>query len=108
MNRFSLVLIGVIVAALAGLALYNTAYSEILLPDNQTGVSLIQSDGNFDRESCEQNCRSLYGVDPYFRGGGGFGDRGRFYVYAQCVDSCNNKFWKEFDRRTRDLQKDEE
>jgi hypothetical protein len=64
---------------------------------------------SFDRESCEQDCRSRFGVDLYelhrggFRGGPGSGG---YYAYASCIQSCNTRFWKDFDRNTRDLERE--
>jgi predicted lipoprotein with Yx(FWY)xxD motif len=105
MRRIPLVLIGVVVVAMAALAVNASAASPEFVMTQANGYTLNQYDGNFDKESCEQNCRSLYGVDPYWRGGR-TGDRGRYYVYAQCVQDCNTRFWKEFDRKTRDLDDD--
>jgi hypothetical protein len=76
-----------------------------------SSVRLAQYDdfGNFDRESCEQSCRSRYGVGPipYMEeqqwGGGGSYSPG-YYLYASCIDSCNRQYWQEFDRKMRDLK----
>ncbi|MBI5249553.1 MAG: hypothetical protein HY912_08665 [Desulfomonile tiedjei] len=103
MMRIATVFIGLVVVAMAGLAGNASALSPEFLMTQANGYTLNQYDGNFDKESCEQNCRSLYGASPYYMGGGG-GDRGRYYVYAQCVQDCNTQFWKEFDRNTRSLE----
>lgn len=56
-----------------------------------------------DQESCEQECRSRYGADMYadvhagFRGGGGYST---YYLYARCVQQCNDAFWKDFNKDT--------
>ncbi len=77
-----------------------------------SSVRLVQQDdfGNFDRESCEQSCRSRYGVGPlpYVEeqqwGGRGGGDYGGYYLYASCIDSCNRQYWQDFDRKMDDLK----
>jgi hypothetical protein len=103
MNRIPLMLMGILAAGLVGLTANVMAASPEIIMTQENGYTLHQG-GDFDRESCEQNCRSLYGVDPYFRGGRYGGDRGRYYVYAQCVQDSNTRFWKEFDRKMRDLE----
>ncbi len=74
-------------------------------------VRLVQTDdfGNFDRESCEQSCRGRYGVGPIpYVEEQGWGGRGRgfggYYLYAQCIDSCNRQYWQDFDRKMEDLK----
>jgi hypothetical protein len=77
-----------------------------------SSVRLAQYDdfGNFDRDSCEQSCRGRYGVGPipYVEeqawGGRGGGDYGGYYLYAQCIDSCNRQYWNDFDRKMDDLK----
>jgi hypothetical protein len=59
---------------------------------------------------CEQDCRSRFGVDPYadvqFRGGRGGGGSGfPYYAYANCIQQCNTKFWKRFDKEMDDIGK---
>ncbi|HMK35244.1 MAG TPA: hypothetical protein VK463_09280 [Desulfomonilaceae bacterium] len=61
---------------------------------------------SFDRESCEQSCRSRYGVDPYELQRWGADSRPGYYVYASCIQGCNLRFWKEFDRNTRELERE--
>ncbi len=69
--------------------------------DNSTASPLPYS---FSKEGCEQNCRSQFGVDMYFRGGMG-DNRGQYYAYAACIQQCNTAFWKDFDGRMRDLER---
>jgi hypothetical protein len=58
----------------------------------------------FDREGCEADCRDQFGISPY---AWGFGDRTPgYYAYARCIQGCENSFWKDFDRRTRQLEKE--
>ncbi len=58
----------------------------------------------FDRESCERDCQERYGVGPY-RGGTNH-QRNDYYLYARCIEDCNSRFWKEYDRHMRDLEKE--
>ncbi len=65
---------------------------------------------NFDLNWCQRECRIKFGLEPQsdveemFRGVGGFG-RGGYYEYANCIAACNSHFWKEFDRKNKDLEK---
>jgi hypothetical protein len=85
-------------------ALSNGYFSNLAGSDGQCGLL------SFDRESCEQDCRSRFGVDLYElqRHGGGFRGPGTggYYAYAQCIQSCNTRFWKDFDRDMRDLERE--
>lgn len=56
--------------------------------------------GDFDLGGCEQDCRSKYGVDPYWRGGS---PSEVWRLYAICIQDCNRTFWKDYDRRMKDL-----
>lgn len=97
-------------SAASPISFTNPAFGHILLCSD---VRLIQQDefGNFDREGCEQSCRSRYGVGPlpYTEeqgwGGRGGGDYGGYYLYASCIDSCNRQYWRDFDRKMEDLKK---
>ncbi|HMK34095.1 MAG TPA: hypothetical protein VK463_03435 [Desulfomonilaceae bacterium] len=63
-----------------------------------SGVSLFQAGA--DRDACQQDCRERSGV--FF----GFprGDAAR--SYGRCIEDCNRKFWKDYDRNTRELEKE--
>ena len=78
-----------------------TVFSDLKIEPLQYG------DPSTDLPSCQQDCRSRYGIDRYTlqfgpggrgRGGGG-GDRGSYYLYAQCIADCNRQFWNRFDRK---------
>lgn len=63
-------------------------------------------DPSTDRASCEQECRSQFGVSPYailHRWGGG-GQTGGYYAYAACIAKCEKQFWNRFDKETEDLK----
>ncbi len=90
----------------------------VLAPHGCSGVGLMRlaqyaypPDNPADLSSCEQDCRSRFGLDiysdteaePQFRGGGG--GTGTYYAYAQCIQNCNTAFWKDFDRKSRDLER---
>lgn len=66
------------------------------------GYRLVQD--SFDRESCERECQERYGVEPYRRGLNL--RRNDYYVYARCIQDCNTRFWKEYDRHMRQLEKE--
>jgi hypothetical protein len=78
---------------------------------------LFYGDDPSDLNGCQQDCRSRFGYDFYsdsgsdsdndfqlqrFRGGGA--GTGTYYAYAQCIADCNNAFWKDFDRKSRDME----
>jgi|GEM_PF-1849954 len=67
--------------------------------------------GEFDLEGCEQDCRSKFGVDPYFVGGGSGMDTSVWRLFSICIQNCNRDYWKDYDRRMKrlgDPEKDEE
>jgi hypothetical protein len=66
-----------------------------------------------ERTLCIQDCKARYGVDVYRhgggRGGGGFrggGDSGLWLRYSKCIDDCEKKFWKEWDKNMDEMEKD--
>jgi hypothetical protein len=68
---------------------------------SQPPFSLAQYGGaSNDRELCLQNCREW--VTPFawgWRRGGGYN-----YQYARCVQDCESRFWKDFDRKMEQLE----
>lgn len=72
---------------------------------------LFYGDDPSDLQDCERDCRDRFGLEPYsdtgtdlqFFGSGGRGS-GTYYAYAQCIQECNSAFWKDFDRKSRDLE----
>lgn len=90
----------VLVLLTSGLATSDSVLSREVLPEHSDNESLFQ-DG-FDKQECEHRCRSLYGASPYYRGGRGY--QGGYYVLAQCMEDCDRRFWKEYDRKMRDLE----
>jgi hypothetical protein len=67
-------------------------------------VPLQYGDPSTDLPSCQQDCRSRYGIDRYTLqfgpgGRGGGGDTGAYYLYAQCIADCNKQFWNRFDKK---------
>jgi hypothetical protein len=55
---------------------------------------------SFDRETCEQDCRERYG------GLGGARDDPRARLYGLCIQECERQFWKDYDRRMRNLERE--
>lgn len=108
MKRLLLAFVGILLIT----ALATTGKAWDFAPEfpmsQENGYSLNQYDGGFDRQACEEYCRSRYGLLPYAAGGGGGSDsgRGKFYLFAQCMAYCDRKFWKEFDRNMRKLEEE--
>jgi hypothetical protein len=76
------------------------------------GDSFLAQNGGptgFDLNYCQRECRARFGIDlesdivEHFRGGGS--RTGNYYAYANCIAACNAQFWKEFDRKTKDMEK---
>lgn len=67
------------------------------------GLFTSTETNSFDLQTCQRDCAIDHGVEPWFRGGGG---DARWYMYTSCVQDCNRKFWKEYDKEMRDLEKD--
>jgi hypothetical protein len=118
MNRILLMLIGAAVLVIATGHFYPVAAQPpvfvlgVLNESGHHGIRLMQygSGGygygeGFDREGCEADCRAQFGVDLYARSFRG-GSRPGYYAYAQCIQNCETRFWKDFDRRSRQLEKE--
>jgi hypothetical protein len=58
-----------------------------------------------DLQDCEQECRSIFGIDPYSQRwwGRDGSNKGIYYAYARCIQRCNNQYWKEYDSDTADV-----
>jgi hypothetical protein len=110
----------VLIPAVSGLAPAQQTESLASPPCDVIAVTrlLFYGDDPGDLGGCEQDCRSRFGYDYYsdtdrdnytelqrFRGGGGAGS-GTYYAYAQCIADCNSAFWKDFDRKSKDLEKE--
>jgi hypothetical protein len=57
---------------------------------------------DFDREACEQACRTRY------MGLGVFKDDGSDYALMSldsCMQDCNRQFWEDFDAKSSDLER---
>lgn len=72
-------------------------------PPSAAPVGLYQHSaefGGFDRWGCEVECRRAYGgyewAPPRLRQGG-------YYGYADCIQRCERKFWKSFDKESDDI-----
>ena len=61
---------------------------------------LQQYDGDpLDLQGCQQYCGSIFGVEPYWnpgRGGNGYG-----VGYAVCIQKCNRRYWKAWDKEVK-------
>lgn len=73
-----------------------------------SNMEVIRHAGGFDLESCETNCRSYHGIPPYIEeqmGGGGSDRSSRYLIIANCMEQCQKRFWKEFDKGMEDLDR---
>ncbi len=64
-----------------------------------------------DLDGCQQYCRSIYGVDPYaetYWWGDGSWDRARGVGYGVCIQDCNTRYWKAWDRNMKNLGKSDD
>ena len=85
-----------------GLAAQASGPSEVLpqdrgLPEEQACLQQYGGDP-LDLQDCQQYCRSTYGVDPYFFWGRGFGGSRYNTGYAICIQKCNQRYWKAWDK----------
>jgi hypothetical protein len=115
MKQSTLAMATVAVFLLLGGLLYPApAHSPEEMPSAaQCGASQIsymgigQHDQGLDLESCETNCRSYFGIPPYLReqqaGGAASGSNSRYLIIAHCMEQCQKRFWKEFDKRMNEL-----
>jgi hypothetical protein len=58
-----------------------------------------------ERTWCIKECKDRYGVDVMWRGGGRGGDS-MWRLYFKCIDDCEKKFWKEWQKDMDKLEKD--
>lgn len=72
-------------------------------PSPETSQLQMAFPGEFDLEACQQDCRSKFGVDPYFFGGGSGMDTSVWHLFTICIQDCNSAFWKDYDRRMKKL-----
>jgi hypothetical protein len=66
---------------------------------------------DFSLQSCTDECRSRYGLQPWSEDitpqrRGGDGGSNMYELYAVCVQDCQSKFWKDYDKRMKDLEKE--
>jgi hypothetical protein len=103
----------VLISAVPGLAPAQPTESLAPPPCDTIAMTrlLFYGDDPADLNTCQLDCRDRFGLEPYsdtdvepqwFRGGGG--RSGTYYAYSQCIADCNNAFWKDFDRKARDLE----
>lgn len=62
------------------------------LLSNEFIVFSYDKDQTFDKEACEHNCRRRFGGEM-------------LGLIDGCMQECENRYWKDFDRRMRDLEK---
>lgn len=108
----SMILFTILAGTLLSIGVIYVAGANSLFPladETDCSVDSFQlNQEGFDREACEQNCRSRYGAEPFRWGGRPGGGHGspNYNLYASCIQKCNNTFWKEFDRNIRDLERE--
>jgi len=59
--------------------------------------STVAAQGAFDRDSCLRNCAWLRPTGP---------SSGGWMSYQNCMAECERRFWKDFDDRTSDLERE--
>lgn len=79
-----------------------TASAQSNHQSHEAGYYLQDYGDDFDLATCQQGCRSRYGVDPYFLQWSGGSNP--IYMYSSCIYECNRKFWKEYDRQMKELE----
>lgn len=62
-----------------------------------TYMDVGSAQGYFDRDQCYEECR-----EDYLQPGPGSG-YGPNYAYNSCLEECDNKFWKRYNRDMKDL-----
>jgi hypothetical protein len=85
----------------SGILYVGPAHSDRILHPVECSLARIRplqySPGD-QRDLCLQDCGDAYG--QWF----GFGSSN--YAYARCVQDCESKFWHEFDRSMRELERE--
>ena len=57
-----------------------------------------------ERTFCLAECKAKFGMDIYASGGGGTGVDWR--LYFMCIENCERKFWKEWQKNMDELEKE--
>jgi hypothetical protein len=106
MRGIFIVFAAALITLAGGGATFSPAMSDSVVGPDQYGLStnsshfrLVQDAG---RVSCEFGCRSRFGYELYSSGRGS--GSGNYYAFAACMQACNRKFWKEFDKKMDDLK----
>jgi len=58
-----------------------------------------------ERTLCIKECKDRYGIEV-MRGAGRGGDSGMWRLYFKCMDDCEKKFWKEWQKDMDKLEKE--
>ena len=114
MNRLAIPIVIVAAAVVGALAWYpmsSQALEVFGVPGLECDLEGQSADmhqydgGPLDLQGCQQYCRSTYGVDPYWWSKRRGWHRGYGVGYATCIQDCNNRYWKAWDRNMEDLGK---
>ena len=57
--------------------------------------------------TCERGCRRRFGYETSMSDDdSGLVQAHSYWAYAQCIADCNSSFWKEFDRKAREIPRE--
>lgn len=102
MNTGRVVTAALAVCLVSLICLPTTAPAQARYESHEIGLCPQAYGDDFDLETCQQECRSRFGVSPYFL------ELNRssnpIYLYSSCIAECNRKFWKEYDRQMKELE----
>ena len=101
------VLIPVLVLFLVGTAAVSAQMAAPSLPTpcrpvNHESVTTYENE-DFDLDACERACRRDFGYEPFLADGYELYQDQPYWAYSKCIADCHKTFWKEFDRKTRNL-----
>lgn len=87
----------------AKLVLFGIAFIMVIF-SNGPLVNLAISSESVEQERtlCLQDCRDKFGYIPFLVRGGG--SEGNWRLYFKCIDDCERKFWKEWQKEHDELE----
>ncbi|MEI6133811.1 MAG: hypothetical protein WCP72_02470 [Desulfomonile sp.] len=67
-----------------------------------SGLAVSHESVEQERTLCMKECKDRYGIDTMWGGRGG-GETSNWRLYFMCIDNCEKRFWKEWQKNTDEI-----